>query len=294
MNGLYVPKRHPIVPERSQALSEEQHGIQIKKGLYTRQGGAPFALPVDDMKKPRVFLNKDMWRLDPVHGVYRPGVRFQPFRMGIQKKVLEFLRDRVNSNIPYWYYMATLGHDLHVGTWGELYAKQWHHDWANPFNPEELVGPLDPTYETADHPGYLKSLRLVGFVENLGMLSSGKVTDAFVSEEIAELVSAASSEYADYDFHEVGLGTTAENNNDTAIETTTGIARATGSPTDSDPIYQNVGTVTADATETWEEWGLFNNLTSVSLMDRSLTGGQAVNSSDQVQYTYQLTKNPEA
>jgi len=31
----------------------------------------------------------------------------------------------------------------------------------------------------------------------------------------------------------------------------------------------------------------------VSMMDRSVTGGQSVNSSDQVEYTYQLTKNAE-
>ncbi|KKL24278.1 hypothetical protein LCGC14_2416890, partial [marine sediment metagenome] len=54
------------------------------------------------------------------------------------------------------------------------------------------------------------------------------------------------------------------------------------------------GVITADATETWEEEGLFNNTAGAALMDRSLTGGQAVNSSDQVEYTYELTKNPEA
>jgi hypothetical protein len=179
-----------------------------------------------------------------------------------------------------------------------------------------MAGPLDPAFATlfathwvaheCDLPACPASLfgsqeqalallgGQMGFVEDLGFLSAGKVTDAFVSEEIDELVSTTGSEYADFDNHEVGTSSQAESNDDTALIATSGIARAAGTPTDSDPIYQNVGTITADASETWEEHGLFNNTTGVALMDRSLTGGQAVVSSDQVQYTYQLTKNPEA
>ena len=137
----------------------------------------------------------------------------------------------------------------------------------------------------------LRSLR--GFVEDLGWLSGALVTDAFVSEIVDELVSATATEFADFDFHEVGTNSAAENNDHTALQTSSGIARATGSPTDSDPDYDNAGTITADATETWEEHGLFNNSTSVALMDRNLTGGQAVNSSDQITYTLSVTVNPE-
>ena len=135
---------------------------------------------------------------------------------------------------------------------------------------------------------------MMGFTENCGWVSGGKVTDAFVSEVIDELVSTAGTEFADFDFHEVGTSAQGEDNNDTALIATTGIARATGAPTDSDPIYQNVGTITADATETFEEHGLFNNVSGAALLDRSTTGGQAVTSSDQVEYTHQTTINPEA
>lgn len=133
-----------------------------------------------------------------------------------------------------------------------------------------------------------------GFVENLGWLSGAKVTSAFVSEEIDELVSATGSEYADFDYHEVGTSSTAESNAHTALQTTSGIARATGTPTDADPIYRSVATVTADTSETWQEHGIFNNSTGPAMMDRNLTGGQAVVGSDQVQYTFELTKNPES
>lgn len=270
-------------------------------------------------------LNSEPYREGAVaHG---PGTKWQT-------KALAFLRDNVHQDIPARYYQATLGHDLHVGTFADLYARHWHSGWASPFDPGDgssLAAPLDPTFETVvkthwdaeDSNGtrytsteHLKSCRLRtaclalsyanpdalvwawgqrrGFVENLGWLSGAKVTDAFVSEEIDELVSATSSEYADFDFHEVGTSTTAENNAHTALQTSSGIARATGTPTDATPIYRNVATITADATESWEEHGIFNNSTSVAMMDRNLTGGQSVVSSDQVQYTYELTKQPEA
>lgn len=284
-------------------LSEELAESQVRKGLHTVQAGVTIPIPVDDLKRPTHFLNRGLW-VKSAEGIHRPGAKFMPSMQGTnsrQKRILGWLRDNVNENIPHLYYKTVLGHDLHVSTWGRLYAKHWHRGWANPFNPEQNDAPLNPMFEhDCDKPtceirdGLLPFASHWGFTEALGLLSQGKVTDAFVSEEIDELVSATSSEYADFDFHEVGTSNTAEDNNDTALGTSSGITRVTGTPTDADPIYRNVGTVTADATETWEEHGLFNNLTSVALMDRSLTGGQAVNSSDQVEYTYELTKNPEA
>ena len=286
-----LPKRQIEVPHRRLALSEEQRDIQIQQGLYTVQRGVPLAIPLDNISNPREYGRIDLWRHDEEHGTYRAGVRFQPRDTAWQKKALAWMRDHVHEQIPYWYYMATLGHDLHVSTFAHLYARQWHQGWADPFDPEDGRHALDMTFDTYPR---LFNPNAEGFIEDLGLLSGGKVSDAFVSEEIDELVSTTGTEYADFDFHEVGTSSQAENNNDTALITTSGITRATGTPTDSDPIYQNVGTITADATETWEEHGLFNNLAGASLMDRSLTGGQPVVSGNQVEYTYQLTKNPEA
>lgn len=278
-----IPSRMPVVPHRRLALTEEQARLQRQRGLYTVHRGEAVPIPFDHHTRPQVFLDRELWRQDSVHGIYRPGVKFHPPGTHVQKRVLTWLRDHVHQDIPYWYYLAVLGHDLHVSTWGDLYAKHWHVGWTNPFNPEQMDEPLDRSQDG-----------LLGFTENLGWLSGGKVSDAFVSEEIDELVSTTSTEYADFDFHEVGTSTQAENNNDTALIATSGITRVTGTPTDSDPIYQNVATITADATESWEEHGLFNNSSGATLMDRSLTGGQSVDSGHQVTYTYQLTKNPEA
>jgi hypothetical protein len=100
----------------------------------------------------------------------------------------------------------------------------------------------------------------------------------------------------DYKFHEVGTSATAEANTDTALVTTTGIARVTGTQTNpTASTYQSIATVTADTTETWQEHGLFNASTSVTLMDRSLISPTvAVVNLDTVQFTYVLTLNAEA
>lgn len=294
-----VVTRHPDRPLSRFALTEQRAEIQHQRGLYTVQRGVPIPIPVDHIHRPTVYQDRDLWRQDAQGRVFRPGTRMTAPRTQWQRKMLEFLRDHVNKDIPSLYYRAVLGHDLHVSTWGDLYAKHFHANWANPFNPDRFDLPLDARFEHDCDKLYCPvrdggQRADIGFVEECGWVSGAKVTDAFISEEIDELVSATGSEYADFDFHEVGTSTQAENNADTALIVSSGIARVTGTPTDSDPIYQNVGTVTADATETWEEHGLFNNLTSVALMDRSLTGGQSVNATDQVQYTYQLTKNEEA
>lgn len=280
--------------------------------MFVVQRGERFAIPADRLTEPTIFQSRDLWRQTASGQVYRPGAKARPTEFGIQRKLLAWANEHISPDFSYRYYLAALGHDLHVSTYANLYAKHWHRGWANPFNPDKIEGSLDPTFETlfktheGDHDcrlggncpastGVLRAdlSRLGGFVEHLGWLSGGKVTTVFVSEEIDELVSATGSEYADFDFHEVGTSSTAESNAHTALQATSGIARATGTPTDADPIYRSVATVTADATETWQEHGIFNNTTGAALMDRSLTGGQAVNNLDTVQYTYELTKNSE-
>lgn len=291
--------RHPNRPAGAVALEERQQDVQRQRGLYVVSRGERFAIPVDHIARPTVFLNRDMWRQDDQGRVFRPGTRMTAPGSQWQGKALAWLRDHVHEDIPARYYRVTLGHDLHVSTWGDLFARHYHNGWANPFDPDRLEAPLDPL-ATHDCDKAWCPIRdggarpSAGFIETLGWLSGAKVTTAFISEEIDELVSAAGSEYADFDHHEVGTNNAAEANSQTALSTSSGIARVAGTPTDADPIYRSVATVTADTTETWQEHGLFNNSTGPAMMDRSLTGGQSVNNLDQVEYTYNLTKNPEA
>lgn len=213
---------------------------------------------------------------DDARGHYRPertGLLLEHASQArpVQQRVLAFLRDRVHPGLPRAYYKTLLGHDVHVSLNAALYVKHTHTTQPDPFTGR------------------------MGWTENVGRVSQGKVTTAFRDFMALMLVTDATT-MGDYKFHEVGTSATAEANTDTALVTTTGIARVTGTQTNpSASTYQSVATVTADTTETWQEHGLFNASTSVTLMDRSLISPTvAVVSLDTVQFTYVLTLNAEA
>lgn len=213
---------------------------------------------------------------DDLHGHYRrerAGFLLQHKRYGpsSQQRLLAWLRDHVNPGIPRAYYRALLGHDLHISTYAELYVQHFHATLPDPFTGE------------------------IGWLENVGLVCRDKVTTAFRDFETAQLV-AESSAYGDFKFHEVGTSAAAEANTQTALTTTTGIARATGTQVDvGSGVYRSVATVTADTTETWQEHGLFNASTVGTMMDRSLISPTvAVVASDTVTFTYELTKAAEA
>jgi hypothetical protein len=208
-----IPSRHPVVPTRRLALSEERHTLQRQRGLYTTERGEALAIPVDRLSEPTVFLNRELWRKGP-QGVYRPGVKFAPTQFTFQRKALTWLREHVDQRIPYWYYLATLGHDLHVSTRGDLYAKHWHRGWANPFD-GSMEESLDPTFKALrdTHPDWSVPYGALGFTENLGWLSGAKVTDAFVNVQVGAMVAAGGGgqhdEFNDFNEHEVGTSNTA-------------------------------------------------------------------------------------
>jgi hypothetical protein len=306
-----VLKRHPTVAHRRLPLSEQSADAQIKRGLSVFERGEPFALPVDRLAEPDVFRARKLWQQDSEGKVSRRGIEMEsPSWLWVPKmwKAADAItggRARVLRN------MLAFGHDVHVTNFGNLYARHWHAGWANPFT-GQTVSSLDPTFETlrtthfVSHECDLPVCPAViwsswdqalialsarrGFVEECGWVSGGLVTVDFVSEEIDELFSTTGTEYADFDFHEVGTSAAAEVNTQSILTATSGITLVNGTPTDADPIYREVATITADATETWEEHGLFNIVAAGAMMDRSLTGGQAVTSSDTVEYTYELTK----
>jgi len=213
---------------------------------------------------------------DDLHGHYRPErkgllLRNKKYGPSAQQQLLTWLRDNVSPEIPRAYYRAVLGHDLHVSTWAELYVKHFHATERDPFTGE------------------------LGWLEDVGRVSSGKVTTAFRDFEIDQLI-AETSAYGDFKFHEVGTSAAAEANTQTALTTTTGIARVTGTQVEAAAdIYRSVATVTADTSETWQEHGLFNASTSGTMMDRSLISPTvAVVNLDTVTFTYEVTKTAEA
>ena len=223
-----------------------------------------------------LFSNGDDYIREDIKGHVRRGTRRYPMEAPSgdtwQRTALAWLRDHVSQNIPRWYYNVVLGHPLHISTWGALQARVFRPNERDPFHP-----------------------RREGWWENLGVISLGKVTVAFRDFEIDSL-QTVSALYDDFSFHEVGTSGNAEANSQTALIATSGIARQDdASPTEpADNQYKTVATITADATEGWQEHGLFNASTSGTMMDRSTFTSISVNSNDQVQFTYTLTKNAEA
>lgn len=189
-----------------------------------------------------------------------------------QAKMLAWLRDHVHPSIPRRYYQAVLGHDLHVGTYARLYVKHFHATEYDPFTGE------------------------LGWLEDVGLVSQGKVTIAFRDFEIDQLI-AESSAYGDFKFHRPGTSATAEANTDTTLVADTGL-EATGTQVEvSAAVYRSVATVTADVTETWQEHQIRNatGATGGTMMDRSLVSPTVpVVASDTVTFTYEITKTAEA
>ena len=69
--------------------------------------------------------------------------------------------------------------------------------------------------------------RANGKVENLGVICRRKVTGAFVTDIVANMVTETAA-FGDYKYHDCGTGSTAEANTQTALVTPFGGARVAG------------------------------------------------------------------
>jgi len=128
-----------------------------------------------------------------------------------------------------------------------------------------------------------------GETVNYGVLSRRVVTTAFVNF-LVDQFQTDSTEVGDFKYHDSGVGTTAENAADTAIETTDGESRATGTQTESAAnAYRSVGTISYTTTKAITEHGLFSQSTGGTLMDRSVFSAINVVNGDSIQFTYTLT-----
>ena len=124
---------------------------------------------------------------------------------------------------------------------------------------------------------------------NYGVLGHRVVTTAFVNLMVDQL-QAETSVWGDFKYHDSGVGITAEAVGDTAIETTDGEDRVAGTQVEGDPNqYRSVGTIAYTTTKAITEHGLFNHLTTETLMDRTLFSAINVVSGDSIQFTYTLT-----
>ena len=136
---------------------------------------------------------------------------------------------------------------------------------------------------------YARHVRADGSVVNYGLVSTRLVTTAFVDFVVDQLI-AESSVFGDFKFHDSGIGVTAANIADTAIETTDNVARSTGTQAeDAHNIYESVGTITYVGTLAITEHGLFSTVDAATLMDRHVFSAINVVATDSIEFTYKLT-----
>ena len=130
---------------------------------------------------------------------------------------------------------------------------------------------------------------LDGSLTDYGVVGRRVVTNALVAFVVDQL-QVETSIFGDFKFHDSGVGTTAENAADTAIETTDGEARVTGTQTESAAnAYRSVGTITYTTTKAITEHGLFNDLTAGTLMDRTVFTVINVVNGNSIEFTYTIT-----
>lgn len=128
-----------------------------------------------------------------------------------------------------------------------------------------------------------------GRMVDYGVLGFRVVTTAFVNF-VTDQLQTETSVFGDFKYHDSGVGTTAENITDTAMETTDGESRATGTQTESAAnAYRSVGTISYTTTKAITEHGLFNDATTGTLMDRTVFSAINVVNGDSIQFTYTLT-----
>ena len=122
-----------------------------------------------------------------------------------------------------------------------------------------------------------------------GVVCYRLVTTAFVTFVVDQL-QTETSVFGDFKFHDSGVGITDPAIGDTAIETTDGEARATGSQTESAAnVYRSVGTIAYTTAKAITEHGLFNDVAAGTLMDRSEFAAINVVNLDSIEFTYDLT-----
>lgn len=136
-----------------------------------------------------------------------------------------------------------------------------------------------------------------GSITNLGVICRKKVTGAFVTDIVANMVTDTTA-FGDYKYHDCGTGSTAEANTQTALVTPFGGARVAGTQvaggTATAPTYTSVATISFTSTLAIVEHAVFNASSSGTMLDRSLFTAVNVVNGDSIQFTYVLTINAEA
>jgi hypothetical protein len=124
-----------------------------------------------------------------------------------------------------------------------------------------------------------------------GIICRRCVTAAFVNFLVDKLVAAGNINL--FKYHDAGIGTTAENASDTALETPWGGARVSGTQLEgaSANIYKSVATIEFTESKAITEHGLFSLAAAGVLCDRSVFSVINVDTNVSIEFTYELTIN---
>jgi len=135
-----------------------------------------------------------------------------------------------------------------------------------------------------------KVIRKTGEVIDRGVVSEKMITSVFANL-IVDALQGQTVGIGTFKYHDTGTGVLAENVADTALQTPTGLAKATGTQVEGEAanIYKSVATITYDANYSITEHGIFNN--DNVLMDRSVFEAEMVKSGDKIEWTYLFTFN---
>lgn len=129
-----------------------------------------------------------------------------------------------------------------------------------------------------------------GTVTNYGRIGTRVVTTAFATALATYMFDASGTAPTAYDYHASGTGTTAEAIGDTALQTDSGVARVSGTPSNPGAgQYRNVGTMSFTGALAITEHGLFSAATAGTLLDRTVFSAINVVNGDSIQFTYTLT-----
>jgi len=149
--------------------------------------------------------------------------------------------------------------------------------------------PMDENVLSAKAELRAKVFRGDGAVEDLGIIATRVVTDAFVALIVDALMGTGS--LTGFKYHQSGTGTTAESAADTDLELPVE-SRVAGTQAEYAPnVYETVATITYSAAYTITEHGVFNADTGGVLMDRSVFAGISVAAGDSIEFTYRITFN---
>lgn len=199
-------------------------------------------------------------------------------RRPVQQRILYWIRNNVpkGADLVDMYYIAVTGWPPGLKVTSELALRFMPRDndgrWMHPYK----KGVYLPDRASAP------------------VVSHRLVCEDFRDDIVDNLISEVSA-FGDYKFHEIGTNNQAEAANDSGLITSSGITPVVGTQVENAAnIYESVATITADATETWQEHGIFNTIAPGILMDRNTFGGVAVVNLDTLETTYRITFNAES